>query len=75
MRFYRIPVGDRIKNFERLAPLRWVYEIIGKEYARLMSMDEAVVVEEMWMHASNFQQRYRRRRKVKGGYQTLLRKK
>ncbi len=72
MRFYDIPLGDRIKNFERLAPYRWVYAIMGAEYARLMDMDAEVVIEEMWMHVEQFQYKFKRKRKFKSGIKSLI---
>jgi serine/threonine protein kinase len=58
MKFYNIPYRDRLKNFERLSPQRWMYEIMGAEYARLSNQDPATTIQYMWDYTTKFQHKF-----------------
>lgn len=65
MKFYDIPYIDRLRNFERLAPVKWIYDIMGAEYARLSGTnpEEAIIL--MWKFVENFQERFHKKRALK----------
>ncbi len=65
MKFYEIPYEDRLKNFERLSPKKWMYEIMGKEYARISGQDEIYTIETMWKHTQNFQEAFHKKKRLK----------
>ncbi|MGB3592129.1 MAG: lipopolysaccharide kinase InaA family protein [Nonlabens sp.] len=72
MKFYNIPLQDRIKNFERLAPSKWIFEIIGKEYARLYGCDPQQTVEQIWAHVKKFQDKFYRKRRIKHQWKNMI---
>lgn len=72
MKFYDIPLKDRLKNFERLSPLRSMYEIMGAEYARLNQLDPHETVESMWRYTQDFQHQFHRKKRVKNRLKHLL---
>ncbi len=72
MKFYDIPVSDRLKNFERLSPQRWMYEIMGTEYARLIKMDTAQTINTMWDHVQQFQRKFHKKKEIKQRLKALI---
>ena len=65
MKFYKIPIEDRLKNFERLAPKKWMYEIMGTEYARLSNKNAKETIETMWSYTEAFQEAFHRKKRYK----------
>jgi serine/threonine protein kinase len=65
MKFYDIPFEERLKNFERLAPKRSMYEIMGTEYARLSGVDPKTTIDAMWKHTQDFQEAFHRKKRLK----------
>ena len=65
MKFYDIPYEDRLKNFERLSPKKWMYEIMGKEYARISGQDVEYTIETMWKHTQDFQEAFHKKKRLK----------
>ncbi|AZQ43754.1 lipopolysaccharide kinase InaA family protein [Nonlabens ponticola] len=65
MKFYDIPYEDRLKNFERLSPKKWMYDIMGAEYARLSGKDPAESIATMWSYTQKFQEKYHRKKRFK----------
>ncbi|AGC75513.1 lipopolysaccharide kinase (Kdo/WaaP) family protein [Nonlabens dokdonensis] len=74
MKFYDIPYEDRLKNFERLSPKKWMYEIMGKEYARISGQDENYTIETMWKHTQDFQEAFHKKKRLKKKLKGILRK-
>jgi hypothetical protein len=72
MKFYDIPYGERLKNFERLAPHKWMYDIMGKEYASLSSRDEKETIDVMWRHTHRFQEAFYRKKRFKKRLKKIL---
>jgi hypothetical protein len=73
MKFYDIPLKDRLKNFERLATKKWMYEIMGAEYARLSGVDAQTTIETMWKHTQDFQEAFHRKKRLKKKIKNILR--
>jgi tRNA A-37 threonylcarbamoyl transferase component Bud32 len=65
MKFYDIPYEDRLKNFERLSPEKWMYEIMGDEYAILLGKNSKEVIEKMWNYTQQFQEKFHRKKELK----------
>ncbi|BAO55584.1 lipopolysaccharide kinase InaA family protein [Nonlabens marinus] len=65
MKFYDIPVKDRLKNFERLSPQKWMFDIMGAEYARLSQLDPEETINTMWNHVQAFQDHFQNKKKWK----------
>lgn len=72
MKFYNIPVADRLKNFERLSPKREMYEIMGAEYARLAQLDPQDTIDVMWNHVEKFQTKFHNKKKMKHRFKSLI---
>jgi hypothetical protein len=65
MKFYNIPYEDRLKNFERLSPKKWMYEVMGTAYARLSDEDAHTTIETMWKYTLEFQKAFHKKKRVK----------
>jgi serine/threonine protein kinase len=65
MKFYNIPYQDRLKNFERLAPKKWMYTIMGTEYARLSNEESQKTIENMWKYTQEFQEAFHKKKRMK----------
>jgi len=65
MKFYNIPYEDRLKNFERLSPKKWMYEVMGEAYARLSDEDAHTTIDIMWKYTQNFQEAFHRKKRLK----------
>jgi tRNA A-37 threonylcarbamoyl transferase component Bud32 len=65
MKFYDIPYEDRLKNFERLSPEKWMYEIMGDEYAALSGNNREEAIEQMWQYTEQFQEKFHRKKRLK----------
>ena len=65
MKFFSLDKEHRVKNFERLSPYRWMHEIMGREYARLMGWDKTETVVEIMIHVDKFQESFYRKRRLK----------
>ncbi len=72
MRFYDIPYLDRLKNFERLAPVKWLYDIMGAEYARLAGTDAQETVAQIWQYTQQFQEQFHRKRATKNKFKKFF---
>jgi hypothetical protein len=72
MKFYDIPYGERLKNFERLAPYKWMYDIMGKEYASLSGRDEKETINVMWRYTHKFQEAFYRKKRFKKRWKKIL---
>ncbi|MDK7375930.1 MULTISPECIES: Kdo domain containing protein [Weeksella] len=59
MKFHdSMTLEQRINNFVRLTPHRESVEIMAKEYARLMQLPPAEVIDKMWAGTEKFQQKF-----------------
>ena len=65
MKFYDIPYEDRLKNFERLSPKKWMYEVMGTAYAQLSDADVDKTIESMWKHTLEFQKAFHKKKRLK----------
>jgi hypothetical protein len=65
MKFYDISYEDRLKNFERLSPEKWMYKIMGDEYAVLSGNDSEKAIETMWYYTEQFQSKFHRKKQLK----------
>lgn len=65
MKFFDIPYDMRLKNFERLSPKKWMYDIMGKEYAKLSNKDAQHAIESMWESVQKFQDKFHRKKRFK----------
>lgn len=65
MKFYDIPYEHRLKNFERLSPKKWMYEIMGTEYAKLSGTDAQQTIATMWQHTQDFQAAFHKKKRFK----------
>lgn len=74
MKFYDIPYEDRLKNFERLSPKKWMYEIMGKEYARISGQDVEYTIETMWKHTQDFQEAFHKKKRLKKKLKGIFKK-
>lgn len=72
MKFYDIPYQDRLQNFERLAPVKWIYEIMGAEYARLSGTNARETIDAMWNYTVAFQEKFHRKRRFKKSVKSLF---
>lgn len=72
MKFYDIPWQDRLKNFERLSPQRWMYEVMGQEYATLSRKRPKETIEQMWKYTQDFQQAFHRKRALKKKLKSII---
>ena len=72
MKFYDIPYEDRLKNFQRLSPHKWTYEIMGDEYARLSGTDSKVAIEKMWMYTQQFQEKFHKKKRLKNKLKNIV---
>lgn len=72
MKFYDIPYADRLKNFERLAPVKWLYDIMGVEYARLAGTHAQDAVAQMWQFTQQFQEKFHRKRATKNKFKAFF---
>lgn len=57
---------SRMKNLSHLTPKKDMIEIMSNEYATFYtSQTEESIVREMWLHTTNFQERYARKQRIK----------
>jgi hypothetical protein len=57
---------SRMKNLSHLTPKKDMIEIMSNEYATFYtSQTEELIVREMWLHTTNFQERYARKQRIK----------
>jgi hypothetical protein len=61
-----------LKNFERLAPYKWMYDIMGKEYASLSGRDEKETIDVMWRYTHKFQEAFYRKKRFKKRWKKIL---
>lgn len=72
MKFYDIPWDDRLKNFERLSPQKWMYEVMGDEYATLSRKRPQETISQMWQYTQNFQEAFHRKKRLKKKFKSLI---
>ncbi|SCX89445.1 Lipopolysaccharide kinase (Kdo/WaaP) family protein [Nonlabens sp. Hel1_33_55] len=72
MKFYEIPVTDRLKNFERLSPQKWMYDIMGATYAKLAGLEKDDTIETMWHHAKKFRQYFQNKKRLKKKFKKFI---
>ncbi|PQJ32072.1 Kdo domain containing protein [Nonlabens arenilitoris] len=72
MKFYNIPWDDRLKNFERLSPHKWMYEVMGLEYATLSRKRPEDTISQMWNYTQNFQDAFHRKKRLKKKLKSLI---
>lgn len=65
MKFYTIPFEDRLRNFERLSPEKWMYDIMGTEYASLIGKNPEEIIDAMWNYTQEFQEKFHRKKRFK----------
>ncbi|EAS20103.1 conserved hypothetical protein [Flavobacteria bacterium BBFL7] len=72
MKFYDIPWDDRLKNFERLSPHKWMYEVMGHEYATLSRKRPEETIEQMWSYTQDFQKAFHRKKRMKKKFKSIF---
>lgn len=72
MKFYDIPWDDRLKNFERLSPQKWMYEIMGEEYATLSRKRPQETIQQMWQYTQDFQEAFHRKKRLKKKFKSFI---
>lgn len=73
MKFYDIPWQDRLRNFERLSPQRWMYEVMGDEYSLLSQKPNSnQTIEQMWVYTQEFQRKFQRKKRFKKRLKSLF---
>jgi hypothetical protein len=65
MNFKKMDFENRMKNFARLTPKKEMVEVMASEYAQLIKKPEDEVFEKMWFYTQDFQEKFRRKRKLK----------
>lgn len=65
MKFRNLDFDARMKNFSRLTPKKEMIRIMAEEYAKLVGKTEAEVFDKMWRYTQNFQERFRRKHRLK----------
>lgn len=65
MEFKTLDFDARMKNFNRLTPYKAIIEVLSEEYAKHSGDTKEIVFNAMWKHTQTFQERYKRRRKIK----------
>ncbi|MDT8347851.1 MAG: lipopolysaccharide kinase InaA family protein [Flavobacteriaceae bacterium] len=56
---------ERLRNLERLSPLKSMYEVMGETYAQLYGTEIATTQKELWAYADAFQKKYHRKQRFK----------
>ncbi|MGJ8685393.1 MAG: lipopolysaccharide kinase InaA family protein [Nonlabens sp.] len=72
MKFYDIPWDDRLKNFERLSPQKWMYEVMGEEYATLSRKRPQETISQMWKYTQDFQEAFHRKKRMKKKFKSII---
>ncbi len=72
MKFYDIPWDDRLKNFERLSPQKWMYEVMGLEYATLSHKRPQETISQMWQYTQDFQEAFHRKKRLKKKFKSII---
>lgn len=72
MKFYDIPWEDRLKNFERLSPQKWMYDVIGLEYAALSRKRPQETIAQMWKFNQDFQEAFQRKKRLKNKFKFFI---
>lgn len=76
MKFHdSMTLDQRINNFVRLTPHRESVEIMAKEYARLMQLPPAEVVDKMWAGTEEFQHKFHQKQARKKRLKKIIGKK
>ncbi|HET8885328.1 MAG TPA: lipopolysaccharide kinase InaA family protein [Salinimicrobium sp.] len=65
MNFRQLNLDERMKNFSRLTSKREIVEIMANEYAILTGKPEKEIFEKMWFYVSRFQDKFRRKKRLK----------
>ncbi len=73
MKFYDIPWDDRMRNFARLSPVKWPFEIMGDEYSKLSrNHNSQTTTDQMWHYAQEFQYKFARKKRYKKRFKAFL---
>ncbi|SDS17509.1 Kdo domain containing protein [Christiangramia echinicola] len=65
MNFGELSFEQRMQNFSRLTPKREMVKVMADEYASLIERLESEVFERMWFHTNQFQEKFKRKKKLK----------
>lgn len=65
MKFGKLNIELRLKNFERLTKHKQLVEVMSDEYAKCLNEKYDKVFERMWFYVLEFQKKYSRRQKLK----------
>ena len=65
MEFKTLDINARIKNFSRLTTHKSMVEIMSDEYAKLYQKDFKNVFNLMWSETQKFQEKYKRKKRLK----------
>ncbi|MDR6301427.1 lipopolysaccharide kinase InaA family protein [Mesonia maritima] len=65
MEFKHLSLEERIKNFARLTVHKSMIETMSDEYAKCINEDADKIFEMMWMETQQFQEKFRRKRRMK----------
>lgn len=55
----------RMKNLQRLTPVKDMVKVISNEYAKLSGESESVIFETLWRYSVDFQEKYYRKKRLK----------
>jgi hypothetical protein len=61
-------INMRMKNLSRLTPKKEMIEVMSDEYAKLYNKPVKEVFDKMWHYTCEFQEKYRRKRRLKAKY-------
>ncbi|WP_424494501.1 lipopolysaccharide kinase InaA family protein [Salinimicrobium sp. GXAS 041] len=65
MNFKPLDFEARMKNFSRLTPKKEMVKVMASEYAKLINKPEEEVFQKMWFYTKNFQEKFKRKKRLK----------
>ncbi|MGB1232526.1 MAG: lipopolysaccharide kinase InaA family protein, partial [Winogradskyella sp.] len=65
MKFQSMSFNDRMQNFSRLSPKKEMVRVMSDEYAQISGLDFEMVFSKMWELTEEFQNKIRRKKKLK----------
>ncbi|MDR9400942.1 MAG: lipopolysaccharide kinase InaA family protein [Psychroflexus sp.] len=65
MQFKPLSFDERMQNFARITPYKWMVDLLSEEYARLIKKDKQEVFPLMWQYVSAFQKKFHRKKRIK----------
>lgn len=65
MNFKEMDFNSRMNNFARLTPKKEMVRVMANEYAKISKKSEPEVFDKMWSYTQDFQEKFRRKRRIK----------